>query len=160
MTGKPPSSELVLKFFGEATVRTLQTMCQISFEPERISRDEVKEGSWGDITGLIGLASDSFKGTFTISFEKKTALAAVTNMFGEPVTELQGEVSDAVGEMTNIITGGAKADISREGIVFTMASPTIIIGHEVIFSQKKLKELYHQLLVSPLGNIRITVGAE
>ncbi len=49
-------------------------------------------------------------------------------MLGEKHTQINAEVSDAVGEMTNMIYGSAKTTLNQLGYNFEMAIPTVISG--------------------------------
>ena len=118
--------------FIEATVNVLQTMAGI--EP-KAGKPFLKKGkqSTGDVTGLIGLVGGGKKGSFAVSFEENCIKKIVSNLLGEEVTKMDGDVLDAVGEVTNMISGGARAKLSEIGIDLDMAIPTIISGkgHEL-----------------------------
>jgi chemotaxis protein CheX len=49
-------------------------------------------------------------------------------MFGEEMKEINNEISDAVGELTNMISGQARKELSEIGKVFQGAIPTVITG--------------------------------
>jgi chemotaxis protein CheX len=118
--------------FIKATLNVLTTMA--GMEP-KAGKPYLKSGkkSTGDVTGLIGLAGSSKKGSFAVSFKESCIKKIVTNMLGEEIAELNGDVLDAVGELTNMISGGARAQLAEQGIDFEMAIPTIIsgMGHEL-----------------------------
>jgi chemotaxis protein CheX len=118
--------------FLSATVNVLETMAFIKTEPGKpeVKKDRV---SRGDVTGLCGLAGDQLSGSFSISFSEAAILSIVSSMFGEPITTINDEIRDAVGEITNMISGGARRQLSEKGYKFNMAIPTIIVGknHEV-----------------------------
>lgn len=84
--------------------------------------------SRGDISGVIGMVGPSMQGSLSITFEEKLALHIMEKMLGEQVSELNEEVADMVGEITNMICGGAKKDLSEKGHEFNMATPAIITG--------------------------------
>jgi chemotaxis protein CheX len=54
-------------------------------------------------------------------------------MGGEEVSEITDEVKDAVGEIANMIAGGAKSALAQKGFTFRIAIPSIVVGknHEV-----------------------------
>ncbi len=118
--------------FIEATVNVLQTMAGI--EP-KAGKPFLKAGkqSTGDVTGLIGLVGKDTKGSFAVSFEENCIIKIVSNLLGEEITKMDGDVLDAVGEVTNMISGGARAKLSEMGVDLDMAIPTIISGkgHEL-----------------------------
>ncbi len=82
----------------------------------------------GDIAGMIGMLSGTMKGTITISFERDAAFEIIENMLGEKHEDLDDEVADAVGELTNMIYGNAKTTLNKLGYGFEMAIPTVITG--------------------------------
>ena len=49
-------------------------------------------------------------------------------MFGETVLHINQEVEDAVGEITNMISGDARRELAEKGIVLKAAIPTVISG--------------------------------
>ena len=77
------------------------------------------------IYGIIGLSGGA-KGAVIISFPTKTALATVSAFIGLNVTQIDADVTDAVGELANIIAGAAKADLA--GLNVTISLPSVVIG--------------------------------
>lgn len=55
-------------------------------------------------------------------------------MFGEEMKEINNEISDAVGELTNMISGQARKELEETGKVFHGAIPSVITGknHKLI----------------------------
>ena len=55
-------------------------------------------------------------------------------MFGEEMKEINNEISDAVGELTNMISGQARKELEEQGKVFHGAIPSVITGkdHKII----------------------------
>lgn len=64
----------------------------------------------------------------SVSFSESCAIALVNNMIGEQFEEMTDEVADAVGELTNMISGDARAQFEKIGYHFTAAIPTIVRG--------------------------------
>ncbi len=87
-----------------------------------------QDTSFGDVSGMIGMAGDQTKGSLAITFSKGAIFQIAENMFGEPATELDASISDLVGEITNIVCGGAKAELAEKGYKFALAIPTTITG--------------------------------
>jgi chemotaxis protein CheX len=83
--------------------------------------------SQGDITGIVGLTGDT-NGSLAVSFSEAAILQVVSNMFGEAFKEINDEVSDAVGEITNMICGDARRILAEKGYQFQGAIPTVIDG--------------------------------
>lgn len=63
-----------------------------------------------------------------MSFEEKSILAIVSRMFGEEMQDLNGEISDAVGEITNMISGQARQKLDELGRELNASIPTVITG--------------------------------
>jgi chemotaxis protein CheX len=105
----------------------MSTMAQMELVPEkpRLKKDEV---ALGDVSGLIGMVSQQAKGSLSITFEGGLALATMKNMVGEAPDEVNEEITDLVGEITNMVTGGAKRMLSEKGIDFDMATPIVVSG--------------------------------
>lgn len=82
----------------------------------------------GDITGLIPMSSPKATGTLAVSFSEKVILHIAENMLGEKFETINDEVADLVGELTNMVTGGAKQMLESKGYDFDMATPTVITG--------------------------------
>ena len=116
--------------FIEATINVLTTMARIT--PQASAPQlKVDNRTWGIVTGVIGMAGDKVSGNLCVSFDKESALEIVGNMFGEPFTAINEEIVDAVGEITNMITGGTKKLLAEKGYKFEMATPMMIKGRDV-----------------------------
>lgn len=62
----------------------------------------------GDVSGLIGMVGPQTKGSLSITFEQKLVLQIMQNMLGENPGKINEEVTDLVGEITNMVTGAQK----------------------------------------------------
>ena len=93
--------------FLQATINVLSTMAMIT---PKAGKPMLKAGSVakGDVSGIIGLTGDA-EGSLAVSFSTSCALKIVENMVGERYEELTDEVADAVGELTNMISGDARS---------------------------------------------------
>ena len=49
-------------------------------------------------------------------------------MFGEEMTEVNAEIADAVGELTNMISGQARKELEEIGKKYQAAIPTVVTG--------------------------------
>lgn len=87
----------------------------------------------GDVTGIIGMVGNKVIGSLSITFTKDAALDITNKMLGEKITAVDETVTDLVGEITNMVTGGAKRILADSGHDFQMATPTVIAGkdHEI-----------------------------
>ncbi len=122
---KPTDAE-VAKPFVEATKHVLSMMAQINPKP---GKPYVKkaDSAAGDVTAIVGLTGDKH-GSISITFTKKCAVALVKNMLGDDVQDIIQDAKDAVGEVTNMISGQARAGLSQIGLNMQASTPTIIFG--------------------------------
>lgn len=110
----------------------LSTMAQIkakhkapTLKPDDLAR--------GDVTGIIGMVGNKLIGSLSITFSKPAILEITKRMLGEEVPDINDTVTDLVGEITNMVTGGAKKLLAEAGHDFNMATPTVVTGveHEI-----------------------------
>jgi chemotaxis protein CheX len=83
--------------------------------------------------GLTGTVQDSGKpisGSVSLMFEKDTAEAMFRSMMmmGEDDPVVEAELKDAIGELANMVAGGAKSSLQGQGINFAIGLPTTVIG--------------------------------
>lgn len=120
--------------FLSATKNVLETMCQTKVQAQKptLKGDKL---SYGEVTGIIGMASETVTGCMVVSFSEACILQVVANMLYEPPkAKLDDEVVDAVGELTNMICGGAKAQLAKLNHKFDLATPTMVVGKGVEIS--------------------------
>jgi len=82
----------------------------------------------GDITGVIGFAEKTITGSVVLSFPEDTALKLYSSMTGDNLFQINRDVEDSIGEITNIVAGGAKTELSKEGLSFHISIPSVIVG--------------------------------
>ncbi len=112
--------------FITATLHVLKTTASTEVQPGKpyLKKDNVARG---DVTGIIGLTGQT-RGTISVSFTEQSILAIVSRMFGEKMKELNEEIRDAVGEISNMISGQARRSLEEMGKSLTAAIPTVIMG--------------------------------
>lgn len=113
--------------FLSSMLNVMSTMAQMELIPEKpkLKKDET---AMGDVSGLIGMVSPETKGSLSITFDSPLALATMKGMVGEAPDEVNDEITDLVGEITNMVTGGAKRMLSEKGFEFDMATPIVVSG--------------------------------
>jgi len=113
--------------FINALINVMATMAQIQLIPGKPKRKE-DDKAGGDISGLIGMVGENIQGSLSISFEEGLVLEIMEKMLGEKPASIDSDVKDMVGEITNMICGGAKNELSQKGYEFGMATPMIVSG--------------------------------
>ena len=123
-------TELINPFL-EATVSVIKTMASVDPIP---GKPYIKNGNSavGDVSGIVGLTGET-EGSLCLTFSQACILHIVGQMFGEKQIGINEEVKDAVGELTNMISGDARRRLQEMGHTFNGAIPTVISGpgHEV-----------------------------
>lgn len=113
--------------FIAALVNVLKTMAQTELTPGK-PKKKTEEIAKGDVSGLIGMVGDKVKGSLSITFDESLALEIMNRMLGEKPDSIDTEVTDMVGEITNMICGGAKSELAVKGYDFGMATPIVVAG--------------------------------
>lgn len=140
--------------FLSSMLNVMSTMAQMELTPEK---PKLKQGevAKGDVSGLIGMVSDQAKGSLSITFEGSLAIATMKSMVGEGPDVINEEITDLVGEITNMVTGGAKRMLSEKGFEFDMATPMVVSGTNHTINHKSEGPVVIIPLSSPHGKAYI-----
>lgn len=119
--------------FLVSLIDVMTTMAQIEPKP---SKPRLKHGDRapGAVTGVINMTGESACGSLAISFEKRVIFNIAKRMLNEEYSTINDEVTDLVGEITNMVTGGAKRLLGDKGYSFDMTQPAVMAGdsHRII----------------------------
>ena len=139
--------------FIEGTINVLKTMAFITSKP---SKPYIKKNpaATGDITGIIGLAGDK-EGSLSITFTFPCIKAILEKMLGEVHDELNEDVTDAVGEITNMICGDARNKLEAQNINLTAGIPTIITGEGHTLSHATKSSIVVLPFTTDFGNFAL-----
>ena len=99
--------------FIEGTLHILDTTAFVKVKPEPPFLKKDRK-SLGDISGFLEISGD-LSGTAAISFSEQSILGIVSAMFGEDMTEINDEINDAVGEISNMVAGHVTTKIAEMG---------------------------------------------
>ncbi len=95
----------------------------------KLARGEIflKDGHHPEhfVSGIIRLSGKA-KGVVVLSLCREAALEASGTLLMERPTEVNADVVDAVGELTNMIAGGAQAQL--EHLEMRMSLPSVVTG--------------------------------
>ena len=114
--------------------------CQTEVKAGRVffvSKDEY-ESNW-DISGIIGLSGEA-SGAVAISLKDITAFHVTDILTGSKHTSFDSDVTDAVGEIINIIAGNVKKEFEEE-LRIKISLPSIVKGqaHSIIWPSEKTR---------------------
>jgi len=97
----------------------------------------VKEGAQPqhEVSGVIGLSGRA-EGLVVLGLDREAALKATEIMLQERPLEINSDVVDAVGELTNIVAGAAKRHLEQYELSISL--PTVICGrsHTIQFPRR------------------------
>lgn len=148
--------------FVDGAIHTLKVQCQLECKNLEIfargKGDKIPIST--DIAGVIGVASEKFKGSIAICFPEKVFLAAMSNMLGEEITEITKDIEDGAGELLNIIFGFAKKVLNENGHTIEKALPSIVRGNNISIKQTTTNPSIIVPFQSQAGSFFIEIGAE
>jgi len=79
------------------------------------------------ISGIIGMAGDA-SGSVVVSFPRVLSIKLVSDFLGETLETVDQNVKDGIGELANIVAGGAKKRLSEKKYSFKISIPTVVVG--------------------------------
>jgi len=116
----------IAKPFVTATTNVLSTMAGIQPIPGQpyVKKNNVAKG---DVSAVVGITGHK-NGSISVTFTKQCTIAVVKAMLGDDIQDIIQDTKDAVGEVTNMISGQARAALSEMGMTFQGATPSVIMG--------------------------------
>ena len=135
LTKKALDTEFINPFLS-ATLHVLNVQANVKAEPQKIYAKKPEDKFYGDISGIIGIVSEAFNGSVVISFPSLTFLKVMSSMLGEEYNEVNKDILDGAGEITNMIFGQAKVVLNEKGYGIKSAIPSVVAGKEHTFYAK------------------------
>ncbi|TVQ33276.1 MAG: chemotaxis protein CheX [Phycisphaeraceae bacterium] len=119
--------------FMQSTQNVFATMLQLQVQigEPRVKTD--RAASY-DISGIIGMSGD-VTGSVVLSFPTETAERVVSLFTGEEITKAHDDFADAVGELVNMIAGGAKGRFKDRKV--SISCPSVVVGKDHVVSTQK-----------------------
>jgi chemotaxis protein CheX len=116
----------IINPFLSAAVNVLTTMANVDPKPGKPFL-KTQEAAMGDVSAIIGITGEA-QGSMALTFTEPCILKIASSLMGEDYKELNDEVRDSVGELTNMICGDARRRLSEVGIVLQAGIPSIVSG--------------------------------
>jgi chemotaxis protein CheX len=115
--------------FIQSVQNVFSTMLQL---PVSVGEPHLKEGarSSHDVSGIIGMSGD-VTGCVVLSFASATAERIVALFTGHETRSDSDDFADAVGELVNMISGGAKANFPNRRVSISVPSVVVGPGHTI-----------------------------
>ncbi len=112
--------------FIKSVQNVFETMLQLPVQIGEPSLKRTGAPSY-DVSGIIGMSGD-VDGSIVLSFPIATAERVVSLFVGEDMAHAHDDFPDAVGELVNMISGGAKAQFGGKSV--SISCPSVVIGRE------------------------------
>jgi len=86
-----------------------------------------------DTTAMVGLAGQ-LCGVLSVRCQRKAASLMTSKMLGVPMDKVDPEISDALGEICNMVAGNFKNKITGLAEGCMLSPPTVISGSDYVFT--------------------------
>jgi len=116
--------------FLKATNETFKTMIGVEPTMEKPIVKNTTDHHY-DVSGVIGISGEA-QGTIAISFSKLAALKVASKMLGADLKIVGPDLTDAIGEIANIIAGYAKQYLTQYKVSISLPNVVIGSGHELV----------------------------
>ena len=120
--------ERVIPHLLKATREVFETMVFIPLQPERPVHGMETETA-AHVVASVAFAGER-SGLVAFHAETDTARQIAGAMLGMPATDVDGEMTDAMGEVANMIAGGFRLALKSTGTDVAIAVPTVITGSD------------------------------
>ncbi len=120
----------IAKVFVQSTIVVLSTMAKITPVQEKPFVKH-SETAIGDITAIVSTVdTQKRRGSIAVTFTLPVAMSVMYSMLGNAVQDVQQDSREIVGEVINMISGHARSQLARKGILIHGSTPTIFIGEK------------------------------
>lgn len=139
----------------------LSTMAHIEPEagaPKRKDKNDIVHGK--NITGVMSMVGKRGNASIALTFSEAAILHIAKKMLPSEITTIDGTIIDLVGELANMVLGGAKSDLEKEGYFFQLSLPTIIFGSDYLIAHKTNAPIIMLPFTMPEGEFVIEAGYE
>ena len=142
-------------------LNVLSTMAHIEPKvgtPRRKEKNDIVHGK--NITGVMSMIGSNGNASIALTFSEAAILHIAKKMLPGEITTIDGTVIDLVGELANMVLGGAKSDLEKEGYIFKLSLPTIIFGCDYLIAHKTNAPIIMLPFTMPEGEFIVEAGYE
>jgi chemotaxis protein CheX len=129
---------LITESICSASVNVFSTMLGQDLPKGQVTKEEGAAEPNDGVVSFIGIAG-TWAGTGSISCSPNLACRVCSQMLMTEATAVDGEVLDAVAELTNMIIGSVKTDLEQHLGPLGLSIPTVVYGRNF-----KTKSAGHQ----------------
>jgi chemotaxis protein CheX len=140
--------------FVASTLEVFETMLATVLSRGRIRLRAPGEVS-GGITGIIGIAG-RVNGMAAIGINDDVAIRMCERFLNAPVSAVNDDVVDCVGEVINMVAGGAKARLEQHALSISL--PSVVRGPQHVIEFPKGATPVCIPFTADLGEIQLQIG--
>lgn len=142
--------------FVDSICNTFETMCSTKVEVGKPSLNASNHPK-ADVSGVIGFSGDA-AGCVVLQFDFEVA-AKVASAFAQiTITPEHPDFADAIGELANMVAGGAKSKF--EGLSINISLPNVIVGENHSVSPSRTSPRLVIPCTTDLGAFQVEIGME
>jgi chemotaxis protein CheX len=116
--------------FLSAIQNVFETMVNIPFTLGKpgLKKDDITSH---EVSGIIGISGE-VTGSVVVSFPESVALQIASALLGSELQKVDGDCTDTIGEIANMVAGDAKKGFPKADT--SVSVPTVVIGkHKVAY---------------------------
>lgn len=144
-----------------AILNVLSTMAHIEPKvgtPKKKEAGDIVQGK--NITGIMSMVGKRGNASIALTFSEAAILHIASEMLHSEFTMIDGMVVDLAGELANMVLGGAKSELEKEGYFFQLSLPTIIMGCDYLIAHKTKAPIILLPFMMPEGEFFVEAGYE
>ena len=107
-----------------------------------------------DVSAVIGLSGDAV-GCVALCFPMETAAKVAGQFAGIEMSKEHEDFADALGELANMVAGGAKAKL--DGFTLRISLPNVVVGRNHVISHSSQTPRLVLPCDAPLGRFSVEV---
>lgn len=113
-----------------------------------------------NITGVMNMVGRKGNASIAITFSEASILHIARKMLPVEINSMDGNVIDLVGELANMVLGGAKSELETGGYFFSLSLPTIILGTDYLIAHKAKAPIITLPFTMPEGEFIVEAAYE
>jgi chemotaxis protein CheX len=118
----------LIEQLAKSTEEVFETMVfKKLYQGRPIEGDSLRPRS--NVVGLVGFGG-SLSGLVAFYTTLDAAQEIAGSMLGMPATEVNGEMPDAIGEVTNMIAGSFRLKLAERGETLAISIPSVTVGSD------------------------------
>lgn len=148
------SEEQLARYVIDATKEVFSTMVMMDPCDDYPLKEPVNRFKCS-ITGMVGFAG-TYSGVISMHCPANLAMKITSNMLGMECDEVNEDLNDAIGEISNMLGGNVKQVLSKGGLDVKLSIPTVISGED--YTVNSLSDSDCVVIPFNIGDERFLVG--